>query len=75
MKTELRAKPQSIKGQYDIELWYDGHLIGTVTVTGADGPGVRITTEHDAAASIATNVTSLDGRTLCVVDLAITPEK
>jgi hypothetical protein len=41
MKTELRLAPHSgLPGQSVIELWHDGQFIGTVT--GADGPGIRI---------------------------------
>lgn len=41
MKAELHPKPHSqIPGAIVIEVWHGGELIGTVT--GADGPGIRI---------------------------------
>jgi hypothetical protein len=44
MKTELRLAPHSVlPGQSVVELWHDDQFIGTVT--GADGPGVRIATQ------------------------------
>lgn len=45
MKTELRLQPHTVLPvKYVVEIWYDGKLIGTVT--GADGPGVRIVSKH-----------------------------
>jgi hypothetical protein len=45
MKSELRLQPHTVMpGKYVAEIWYDGKLIGTVT--GADGPGVRIISKH-----------------------------
>jgi hypothetical protein len=45
MKSELRLQPHTVlPGKYAVEIWYDGKLIGTVT--GADGPGVRIISKH-----------------------------
>ncbi len=45
MKTQLRLGDHEIlQGQNVIELWYDGKFIGEVT--GADGPGVRITSKR-----------------------------
>jgi hypothetical protein len=44
MKTELRLTPCNILiGALVVDLWHDGQLIGTIT--GADGPGVRIVTK------------------------------
>lgn len=45
MKTELRLRPHAVlAGENVIELWYHGQLIGTVT--GADGPGVRVLSKY-----------------------------
>lgn len=45
MKTELRLKPHYVlPGPQIVEIWHDGKLIGTVT--GADGPGVRIISKY-----------------------------
>jgi hypothetical protein len=41
MKTTLRLSV--LPDQSVVELWHDGQFIGTVT--GADGPGVRIVTK------------------------------
>lgn len=44
-KTELRlASHETLPGHLVIEAWYDGRLV--CTVTGRDGPGVRIITKH-----------------------------
>jgi hypothetical protein len=45
MKTELRPVPHSIvPGVIIFEVWHNGKLIATVT--GADGPGVRVISKH-----------------------------
>lgn len=45
MPTTIAVKNHSIiAGRKVIELEFDGHLLGTIT--GADGPGIRITTRH-----------------------------
>jgi len=45
MKTELRAVPHSITpGVTIFEVWHAGQFIATVT--GADGPGVRVISKH-----------------------------
>lgn len=45
MKTELRTTPHTeFRGHTTVELWHGGKLIGTLT--GADGPGVRVITPH-----------------------------
>ncbi len=45
MKTELRAVPHSIvPGATIFEVWHNGQFIATVT--GADGPGVRVISKH-----------------------------
>ena len=45
MKTQFRVAPHStLPGQLELELWHDGQLIGTVT--GADGPGVRVPSKY-----------------------------
>ena len=45
MKTQLQLAPHSTISNADVvELWHDGKLIGTVT--GADGPGVRIESKY-----------------------------
>ncbi|HEV3440087.1 MAG TPA: hypothetical protein VG122_22155 [Gemmata sp.] len=45
MKTELRAVPHSIvPGATIFEVWHAGQFIATVT--GADGPGVRVISKH-----------------------------
>jgi len=49
MKTELRLRQHSVwVNHYVIELWYDDKFIGTVT--GADGPGVRVISKHPMCA-------------------------
>lgn len=41
MKSDLRVSLHSlIPGNHIVEIWHDGEMIGTVT--GLDGPGVRI---------------------------------
>lgn len=51
MKTELRAVPHLVlPGQTVIELWHDGVFIGTVT--GADGPGVRVVSKFLSARAL-----------------------
>lgn len=45
MKTELKLVDHGLlPGQKVIELWFAGQFIGTVS--GADGPGVRIFTKY-----------------------------
>ncbi len=67
MKTELRPAKVSVQaGQTIIELWHDGHFIGTIG--GADGPGVRIVTKHGIKAKAAPD----DGSGVNVLDVAIT---
>lgn len=45
MKAELRLSDHSqLPGEKVIEIWYGGRMIGTVT--GADGPGVRILSKY-----------------------------
>lgn len=49
MKTELRpAKHLVVPGQVVIEIWHNGKFIGTVS--GSDGPGVRINSKYDMVA-------------------------
>jgi hypothetical protein len=44
-KSKLEPKPHAIlPGENSVEIWYQGEFIGTVT--GADGPGVRVMTKH-----------------------------
>jgi hypothetical protein len=51
MKTELRAVPHSIvPGHRIFEVWHDGQFIATVT--GADGPGVRVVSKHPMEAEL-----------------------
>ena len=51
MKTELRAVPHSIvPGAVIFEVWHDGQFIATVT--GADGPGVRVISKHPLEAKV-----------------------
>lgn len=53
MKTRLSFEPHSnLAGEIVVEIWRDGQFIGTIT--GADGPGVRIISKH------AKNVTVID---------------
>jgi hypothetical protein len=44
VKTELRPVPHSVTGVTILELWHNGQFIATVT--GADGPGLRVITKH-----------------------------
>ena len=45
MKAILREAPHSVfPSQTVIEVWYNGEFIATIT--GADGPGVRIISKH-----------------------------
>ena len=45
MKTILRAVPHSIApGATIFEVWHDGQFIATIT--GAEGPGVRVISKH-----------------------------
>lgn len=45
MKTELRPVPHStISGAIVLEVWHDGQFIATIT--GDDGPGVRVISKH-----------------------------
>jgi hypothetical protein len=67
MKTELRAEKYSVQaGQTIIELWHDGHFIGTIA--GADWPGVRIITKHAIKAKAAPD----DGSGVNVLEVGIT---
>ncbi len=51
MRTELRAVPHSIvPGATIFEVWHDGQFIATVT--GADGPGVRVISKHAITARV-----------------------
>jgi hypothetical protein len=51
MKTELRAIPHSIAPDVTIfEVWHNGQFIATVT--GADGPGVRVISKHPMQARV-----------------------
>jgi hypothetical protein len=44
-KTELRLAPHRVmEGEQVIEVWHGGKMIATVT--GRDGPGVRVITRH-----------------------------
>lgn len=44
-KTELRIAPHEVMpGHMVIEAWYDGRLV--CTVTGRDGPGLRVISKH-----------------------------
>lgn len=50
MKTQLRLGPHTVlAGAQVVEVWYGDVLIATVT--GADGPGVRIISKHRIVAS------------------------
>ncbi len=65
MKTELRIASRSvIPGTVIIELWHDNTLIGEVT--GAETPGVRITSQHPMMATHKPGVPD-------AVDVAIMP--
>lgn len=65
MKTELRARPHALlPDQQVFEVWHDGRFIATVS--GADGPGVRVITRHPMAA-----VASRDALLLNVIEVAI----
>jgi hypothetical protein len=45
MKAELRLRPHTgLSDARVIEVWYGGQFIATVT--GADGPGVRVISKH-----------------------------
>lgn len=44
MKAELRIAPHTVLNASVIEVWYGGKLV--CTVTGADGPGIRIISKH-----------------------------
>jgi hypothetical protein len=49
VKTELHHVPHSqLSGEHVIELWHDGKFIGTIT--GADGPGVRVISKYTVTA-------------------------
>jgi len=68
MKTELRLTPHSIlPGRTVIELWYNGHLIGTIA--GANGPGVRVVTKDTIKAKAAPD----DGSGINMLEVGITP--
>lgn len=48
MKSELKLAPHTrLPGAQVIEVWFGGKLIATVT--GADGPGVRVLSKHPLA--------------------------
>jgi hypothetical protein len=50
MKTELHSKPHSmVPSQTVVEAWHDGKLLATIT--GMEGPGVKIVTKHAIVAS------------------------
>jgi len=52
MKSKLKIEPhQMIAGETVIEVWYDGKFIATVT--GADGPGVRVISKHPVRVRLA----------------------
>lgn len=54
MKTKLEMGIHSIlPGQNVIEIWYGNQMIGTVT--GADGPGVRIISKYDLTSEYVPN--------------------
>lgn len=45
MKSELRVKAHSVlPGAQMVEVWYGGEMVATVT--GADGPGVRVVLKY-----------------------------
>lgn len=45
VKSQLRLQPHSIHpGSNVVEVWHEGKFIATVT--GSDGPGVRVITKH-----------------------------
>ncbi len=70
MKTQVRVVDHSVlPGEKLIEIWYAGELIGSVT--GADGPGVRIITKHRLLqrAEVVDNIP--DGRVLTTLEVAI----
>jgi hypothetical protein len=55
MKTELRLCPHSVlRGEKIIEIWYADNFIGTVT--GADGPGIRVVSKHDLQPCISPGI-------------------
>jgi len=46
MKTELRPTASLVSQEAIVlEIWYNGHFIGTVV--GADGPGVKVISKYD----------------------------
>ncbi len=50
MKTELRAVPHTTRpGVTVFEVWHDGQFIASIT--GADGPGVRVFSKHPLKAT------------------------
>jgi hypothetical protein len=70
MKTEIRVKPHAVvPGVNVLELWHDGRFIGTVT--GADGPGVRVITKHGMKAKPGTT----DGQPPNVMEVTILLEQ
>ena len=55
MKTELVPVPHSVlPGVFILEIWHDGQFIATVT--GAEGPGVRVISKHDMTTMILEGV-------------------
>lgn len=68
MKTELRLAPHSqLTGQYVVEVWYAGHLVGQVT--GSDHePGVRILSKY---ALTSTNVPNEKAAPVSIVEVYI----
>jgi hypothetical protein len=55
MKTILKPVPHStIAGVTILEVWHDGQFIATVT--GAEGPGVRVISKHGMATMIVESV-------------------
>jgi hypothetical protein len=50
MKTELRFRPHASNSHQNVvELWHNEEFIGTIT--GAEGPGVRVITKHSIQAT------------------------
>lgn len=69
MKAELRVKPHSVlPGVQIIEVWHDGRFVATVT--GADGPGVRVISKHAMTARPAPE----DGSGINVLEIVVRPE-
>lgn len=71
MKTTLHVVPHSVLPDHHVvEIWFENKLLGTIT--GADGPGVRILSKHIDPSDFAISFSAI-GPPVTIVEVPIKP--